>query len=555
MSQSVERIHDGHTEDKVAHERNRSRVTEEKQTESQQAGLNIARAHEAPAELSPADAFEAALAEALARQSRQESAGVGNSQESGQGRCTLTPPNTPALGTSPPTLETGAVREPRAGGSPPGTAMHAIPEEAEGTVVEDRAILPAPTVQPKKAETAAAAALSSPVPFDDQVTDLASAIVPEQYGKLFKEPTSPATMVGGQRPEAEQLGREWSVPVAGTLHVAKALENLDTQGEKTVPKAEAAQEDSEPKAPPCTGTPTPDRRSNNGYATDVEDEAAGGPKGDLQSHISRNIAAPTTEATGGTAEAQALASYERFPPPQGPMQEPRPEAERKEEAGELQLGGQPPQQQEQRSPGVTAASAEQQVAQPLTGRRIVLQEQAAAQAPTPRPAPRRQQVQEPAVLLEEETVLLGGPERSAARSIPVGGPLAPEIGPESRSAPTITSIPGQWGDSISGAFGDGLRGMQPSVGRTAATVASAAWGAPEQAPSSSKASKTRAGARASKLKDAAYGVLYALDDVAHAAALARGNLGVIIAEAVITFPPVCNGGFRDLYQITPNWGV
>ena len=40
-----------------------------------------------------------------------------------------------------------------------------------------------------------------------------------------------------------------------------------------------------------------------------------------------------------------------------------------------------------------------------------------------------------------------------------------------------------------------------------------------------------AGAGGGRLKDAAYGVLYALDDVAHAAARAHGNLGVIIAEA------------------------
>ncbi len=37
--------------------------------------------------------------------------------------------------------------------------------------------------------------------------------------------------------------------------------------------------------------------------------------------------------------------------------------------------------------------------------------------------------------------------------------------------------------------------------------------------------------RAGKLKDAACGVLHALDDVAHAATCARGILAVILAEA------------------------
>ncbi len=197
---------------------------------SQQAGLNVARAAlEAPGELSPADAFEAALAEALARPSFQESARAGNSKETGQGKFTLTPPNTPALGTSPPTVEPDTVTEARAGRNPPEMAMHAIPE---GTAVEDRAALPAQTVQHNKAESAAStAATLSQTPFNDQATDLASAVMPEQFNKLFREPTSPATTVGSQGPEAVQLGREWSVPVAGTLHVAKALENLDTQGD------------------------------------------------------------------------------------------------------------------------------------------------------------------------------------------------------------------------------------------------------------------------------------------------------------------------------------
>lgn len=202
----------------------------QKQTGTQQAGLSIA--DQAPAELTPADAFEAALAEALATQSLQETAGEGNSKRTGQGKFTLTPPNTPALGTSPPTGEPGAVTKPPSCGSPPETAMHAISEEAEGTAGEDRAALPAPTVQPKKAEIATAADVTfSQAPFNVQVTDLASVILPEQYSNLFKEPTSPATTVGSQGPEAVQLGREWSVPVAGTLHVGKALENLDAQGD------------------------------------------------------------------------------------------------------------------------------------------------------------------------------------------------------------------------------------------------------------------------------------------------------------------------------------
>ena len=40
-----------------------------------------------------------------------------------------------------------------------------------------------------------------------------------------------------------------------------------------------------------------------------------------------------------------------------------------------------------------------------------------------------------------------------------------------------------------------------------------------------------AGARSGKLKDAAYGMLYALDDITHAAAQARARLDAFIAAA------------------------
>ncbi len=100
----------------------------------------------------------------------------------------------------------------------------------------------------------------------------------------------------------------------------------------------------------------------------------------------------------------------------------------------------------------------------------------------------------------EETVLLGGPAavpaRSATRSIPVAGPLTPEIGPECKSAPPMVSTPqGQWGDNMSGAAG-ARGGMQPSIGQTAATMDSPAWGTPEeawQASSAGQASRTRPG--------------------------------------------------------------
>lgn len=157
------------------------------------------------------------------------------------------------------------------------------------------------------------------------------------------------------------------------VHGVSILHRLAIAGRQAGSQADASQDTSELKVPPRAGTPKPNPKSN-GYATDVEDEAAGGPKGDLQSHISRNIATPATEATGGTAEGRALASYERFPPPQGPVQE----AECREEAEGHQLGGQPPKQQEQTSVGVTGAWEEQSV-QPVSGRRIVLQEQAGAQ--------------------------------------------------------------------------------------------------------------------------------------------------------------------------------
>lgn len=96
---------------------------------------------------------------------------------------------------------------------------------------------------------------------------------------------------------------------------------LAIAGEQSSPRAGAAQQNSGANAPPRTGTPTLEGKSN-GYTTDVEDEAAGGPKGDLQSHISRTTATPGTEGTGGTAEARALASYKQFlTPPQGHVQE------------------------------------------------------------------------------------------------------------------------------------------------------------------------------------------------------------------------------------------
>ena len=219
-------------------------------------------AQKAPAELSPADAFEAALAEALAKQSLLESGGEGNSKGTGQDNSTLTPPNTPAIGNSPPA---GAVIRAQAAGNHPEMAMHAIPED---TVEQDRVALPAPKVQLNKAESTAPAATITQAPVNAQVTDLASVILPEQYSKLLSEPSSPATTVGSRgtapvsaqvtdlasvispeqytklfnkysspattvgspRPEAVQLGREWSVLKAGTLHVGQALKNLDTQG-------------------------------------------------------------------------------------------------------------------------------------------------------------------------------------------------------------------------------------------------------------------------------------------------------------------------------------
>ena len=154
-----------------------------------------------------------------------------------------------------------------------------------------------------------------------------------------------------------------------------------------------------------------------------------------------------------------------------------------------------------------------------------------------------------------ETVILGGPAampaRSATRSIPVGGPLTPEIGRECRSAPILTSIPGQRGDNIGGAYEEGeyiptslkqrrvacctfilhqqehhfsfyqgcciwnsykvlnlhiqalkslmhvgAGSMRPSTRQTAAAMGSAAWGAPEQArqaSSSDQASRTQTG--------------------------------------------------------------
>lgn len=334
------------------------------------------------------------------------------------------------------------------------------------------------------------------------------------------------------------------------LHRDVKCKHFAFAGEEADSQANTAQENSEPNAPQRATTPIHDHKSS-GYATDVEDEVAGGPKGDLQDHISRNILTPAPEGTGGTVEAQAVSSYEQFPPPQGPVQK----AHQKEEAaGEHQLAGQPGKQQMQTSTKVTAAPAQQiaqpspppkgpmqkaeqkdgagkrqmagqlqaqqvqtspkiivrpaqQTAQPINSRHVAVQEQAGAQAAgsadaqalatPPQPAPRRQQVQAPDVDFPE-TVLLGGPQtmpvRSAARSIPVGGPVPPETRPEPRSAPLMASLPGQWGDTTE--WGFGVRGDTPSVGQTGATMDSTAWGAPEplwQTSSPTQASRSQAG--------------------------------------------------------------
>lgn len=207
---------------------------------------------------------------------------------------------------------------------------------------------------------------------------------------------------------------------------------------------------------PLGASPQAEDKSS-GYVTDVEDEARGGPKGDLQSHISRSF---TQEVPG----AQAVVSNVQAASPDKQSSAEQAEAgwaEQKLEARDQQTVESPKQQDEASGKGKVA---EWEGPQPARGRRIKLEGQVAGTKEDARVATAEETARQLRGSFQEAaactggTVLLTGeaalPVQPAAWSVPVGGPAAaPEA---SSSAVGVMNIwEGQGVEPSSGAEASG----------------------------------------------------------------------------------------------------
>lgn len=283
----------------------------------------------------PADAFEAALTEALAKQSLKEemssaygSGAVSQDRQGEQRAATYTPPNTPALGTSPSVVEgkkTGAQQ------------ARAVPE-------------------------------------------LASPAVPQEvHAKLEAEPIA-------TRAQAED--------------------------------------------------------KSSGYVTDVEDEAAGGPLGDLQEHVSRHVTLDIIQEVAVTSSdvKSPPSDQHRSQASVGGVQEPK-EAPKLEAGQQLQTSGAlHTQELAPRRVDVAAGGDTQQVARRHVKKGKGGQEEGIPGPETPAHGDAAARArQEPAGRPSEETVQQDSMQQATEqdapvlKSIPVTGPV-PEDVPDSSSA-------------------------------------------------------------------------------------------------------------------------
>lgn len=193
---------------------------------------------------------------------------------------------------------------------------------------------------------------------------------------------------------------------------------------------------------------------SSGYVTDVEDEARGGPKGDLQDHVSRSVSLPhALEVIGPPADIQSPASEKQSSPKHSgnvPQQ-----TTKKEPAAES-----PKTQDDATSMSKAAAAAAAWEGSPVArGRRIMVQDPsfavgAARAEPAAGASPRQVPISVQGGDVEEAAGKFPAQLPPVARStIGSGLTAVPEAGPDSGSDDRVMDIwAGQAAeDDISGA--------------------------------------------------------------------------------------------------------
>lgn len=207
----------------------------------QENGQQVKEGATATIEPSPADAFEAALTEALAKESSQE----GQNRETGGAAATRTPPNTPNIiskAPANPTVyprpeESSAVTKAPAGSTAPKEAGQAVPDQAEETTAESadsahRSVAPElagirQAVVPAVPSAAAASVHESGIKQETSQAGDGLSGESAQLQTIKEEVMGPAvdseeTHAGARQREESSLG--------GALYVAEALAAVEVQG-------------------------------------------------------------------------------------------------------------------------------------------------------------------------------------------------------------------------------------------------------------------------------------------------------------------------------------